>query len=152
MRHIVKTALVGALMSGPAFAGGHASGDAAAGEDAFKQCRACHSVINAEGEALIRGGKTGPNLWGLPGRTAGTDEEFTRYQDSIVAAGEAGLVWNEEEFVKYTADPGAYLKEYLDDGSARSGMSFKLRKEEDAVNIWAYLASVSPEPEEEPES
>ena len=147
MRHIIKTAAVATLLAGPALAGGHASGDAAAGEDAFKQCRACHSVINADGEALIRGGKTGPNLWGLPGRVAGMDEEFTRYQKGLVAAGEAGLVWTEEEFVKYVQDPGAYLKEYLDDASARSGMSFKLRKEEDGVNIWAYLASVSPEPE-----
>ena len=36
-----------------------------------------------------------------------------------------------------------YLKEKLDDSKARSKMSFKLKKEEDAKDIWAYLVSVS---------
>lgn len=147
MKYIVETAFIAAVMASPAVAGGHASGDAEAGEDAFRQCRSCHSVVDAEGEAIVRGGKTGPNLWGVVGRTAGTEEEFDRYQDSVVAAGEAGLVWDEEQFVAYVQDPGGFLKEYLDDNGARSGMTFRLRDEEDAVNIWAYLASVSPEPE-----
>ncbi len=37
------------------------------------------------------------------------------------------------------------LRDYLGDDKARSGMSFKLRSEEDAANVWAYLVSLAPE-------
>ena len=126
--------------------------DAAAGERTFNQCQTCHVIANPEGEVLAgRAAKTGPNLYGLPGRTAGTEEEFASgrpgYKDSIVAAGEAGLVWDEEHFVQYVQDPNAFLKEYLDDSSARSGMAFKVRSEEDARDLWAFISSLSPEPE-----
>ncbi|SDJ29121.1 c-type cytochrome [Lutimaribacter saemankumensis] len=145
MRTILTTATFLAL-STAAYAGGHATGDAEAGEKEFRKCKSCHMIQNADGEDVVRGGRTGPNLWGVVGRTAGTYEDF-RYSDSMVAAGEAGLVWSEEEFVKYVQDPTAYLRDYLDDDSARGKMSYKLRDVEDAANIWAYLASVSPEPE-----
>lgn len=135
------------IVAAPAFAGGHASGDAEAGEKAFRQCKSCHSVVNTEtDETLVKGGKTGPNLWGVVGATAGTNADFSRYKDSIVAAGEAGLVWDEASFVEYVQDPTKFLRATLDDKKARSGMTFKVRKEDDAVNLWAYLASVSPEP------
>ena len=147
MKHLFASAMTATLLATPLWAAGHASGDAEAGEDIFRQCKACHAITDADGEDIQRGGKTGPNLWGVPGRVAGSDEGFKRYKDSIVEAGEAGLEWNEEDFVKYVQDPAAFLKEYLDDSGARSGMAFKLRDEEDALNIWAYLASVSPEPE-----
>lgn len=147
--NFVKTAALGmALMAGPAFADGHATGDAAAGEEVFSKCKACHMIVDAEGEVVVKGGKTGPNLYGIYTRTAGTDEEFGRkYGDSLVEAGEAGLVWDEANFVSYVADPRDFLRTYLDDRRARSKMSFKLKGEEDAVNLWAYLVSVGPEPE-----
>lgn len=129
----------------PAFAGGHATGDAAAGEKAFNQCKACHAIVDDAGETLVKGGKTGPNLWGLPGRAAGAVEGF-KYKKSLAAAGEGGLVWDEASFVSYVQDPNAFLKEVTGDSKARSGMAFRVRKEDDAVNLWAYIASVSPEP------
>lgn len=143
------TAMMTIFVAAPVWAGGHASGDAAAGEKAFRQCQACHSITDSDGNDIVKGGKTGPNLYGLPGRTAGSEESFGRYKDSIVAAGENGLAWDEEHFVAFVQDPNGFLKETLGDDSARSGMSFRARKEEDAVNIWAYIASVSPEPEME---
>lgn len=146
MKLTLATALLAGMVAVPAFAGGHASGDAEAGEKAFNQCKACHAITDADGNDIVRGGKTGPNLWGLPGRTAGAYEGFDKYKDAIVAAGEAGLVWDEATFVAYVQDPNAFLKEYLDDSKARSGMAFRVRKEEDAANLWAYIASVSPEP------
>ena len=141
----VTAAIITAFAAAPAFAASHASGDAAAGEKVFNQCKACHSIIDADGKDIVKGGKTGPNLYGLPGRTAGTYEGF-KYKDSIIAAGEKGLAWDEEHFVVYVQDPNAFLKEYLDDPKARSGMAFKARNEEDAKNVWAYISSVSPEP------
>lgn len=119
-----------------------ATGDAAAGEKAFRQCQACHVVENEAGEVLAgRNAKTGPNLYGIAGRAAGSVEGYG-YSGPMVAAGEAGLVWDEASFVAYVQDPTAYLREYLDDSGARSAMSFRVRKEEDALNLYAYIASL----------
>lgn len=147
MKLTLATALLAGFVAVPALAGGHASGDAAAGEKAFNQCKACHAIVDADGNDIVKGGKTGPNLYGLPGRTAGADEGFDKYKNSIVAAGEGGLVWDEASFVAYVQDPNAFLKEVTGDSKARSGMAFRVRKEDDAANLWAYIASVSPEPE-----
>ena len=146
MKLTLAAAALASLAAMPAFAGGHASGDAAAGEKAFNQCKACHEIVDGDGNTIVKGGKTGPNLWGLPGRTAGAAEGFDKYKKSIVAAGEGGLVWDEASFVAYAQDPNAFLKEVTGDSKARSGMAFRVRKEDDAVNLWAYIASVSPEP------
>ena len=148
MKSLNLAALALGLAAGPAFADGHASGDAAAGEDVFKKCRSCHAVIDADGETIKKGGKTGPNLYGIFGRQAGAQADFgKKYGKDIVAAGEAGLTWDEESFVAYVADPRGFLRTYLDDKKARSKMSFKLKGEEDARNVWAYLVSVGPAPE-----
>ena len=144
---LTVAAVVATFVAVPALAGGHASGDAEAGEKAFNQCKACHAIVDADGNDIVKGGKTGPNLYGLPGRTAGMEEGFTKYKKSLVAAGEGGLVWDEANFVAYVQDPNAFLKEVTGDSKARSGMAFRVRKEDDAANIWAYIASVSPEPE-----
>tara|TARA_R110002124_G_scaffold175591_6_gene343417 strand:- start:1426 stop:1881 length:456 start_codon:yes stop_codon:yes gene_type:complete len=145
--NILKTALLGlALAAGPALADGHATGDAGAGEKVFAKCKACHGIVDADGNAIVKGGRTGPNLYGIYTRVAGTEEDFAKkYGDSLAEAGEAGLEWNETEFVSYVQDPKAFLQTYLDDKKARSKMSYKLRKEEDAKNLWAYLVSVGPE-------
>jgi cytochrome c len=134
----------GALLFSPAITWAQ-DGDPAEGESAFRQCQTCHVVENDEGEVLAgRNAKTGPNLYGLPGRAAASIEDF-RYGDGIKEAGEKGLVWTEEEFVKYVQDPTAYLREYTGDDSARSKMSYKARSEEDAHNLWAFISSLSPE-------
>ncbi len=134
------TAIALASLAAPVLA---QDGDAEAGEKAFRQCKACHSVVDDAGETVVKGGQVGPNLYGLSGRTAGTVEDFS-YSDLMVAAGEAGLEWDQESFTGYVQDPTPWLKEYTgEDG--RGKMTFKLRKEEDAADIWAYLASVGPE-------
>lgn len=144
MRKYLTLSLLFVSLGGAVNAESHVTGDAAAGEKDFKQCQTCHSIVDADGNAIVKGGKVGPNLYGVVGRTAGTEKGF-KYKDSIVAAGEAGLVWDEEHFVTYVQDPTAFLKDYLSDAKARSGMTFKLRKAEEAPDIWAYLASVGPE-------
>jgi cytochrome c len=128
------------LLAAPAFA----EGDAAKGERVFNQCQTCHVVANEAGEVLAgRNAKTGPNLYGVIGRTAGSYPDF-EYGESIVAAGAAGLVWDEAQMTEYLADPTAFWKKTLDDPSARSMMAFKLRKPEDAANVVAYIASLAP--------
>ena len=141
------TAAILAMVAAPAFAQDAPTGDAAAGEKVFNKCQTCHLITNDAGEVLAgKAGKTGPNLYGLPGRTAGALEGFN-YGDSIVAVGAAGLVWNEAEFVAYAADPVKFLKEKTGDSKAKSKMSFKLPKEQEALDVWAFIASLSPVPE-----
>ncbi|NOC85116.1 cytochrome c family protein [Ruegeria sp. HKCCD6428] len=137
MNRILATAIVG-LLALPAYA----EGDAEAGKKTFNKCKSCHMIADPAGEVIVKGGKTGPNLYGIAGRTAGTVEGF-KYGDSIVAAGEKGLVWDETTFVEYAQDPKAFLKAYLDDTSAKSKMTFKLKK--GAEDVYAYIASVSGE-------
>lgn len=140
MNRLVATALIG-LLAAPAFA----EGDAAEGEKTFKKCKSCHSIVSDSGETIVKGGKTGPNLYGIAGRTAGSYEDF-RYGDDLVAAGAAGLVWNEETFVEYVTDPKEFLKSHLGDTGAKSKMTFKLRK--GGEDVYAYLASLAPAPAE----
>lgn len=147
--NMIKMATLGLVLSaGSAFADGHATGDAGKGEKVFAKCKACHGIVDAEGEVIVKGGRTGPNLYGILGRVAGSQEDFgKKYGKSLVQTGENGLVWDEEQFVAYVADPRDFLRTTLDDKKARSKMSFKLGKADDAANVWAYLVSVGPEPE-----
>ena len=141
----------------PAFSESHLSEMAAIGEANFKFCQSCHVVRDDEGNVLAgRKAKTGPNLYGMIGRTAGTVEGF-RYGKSLVAAGEAGLVWDEEQMVAYLLDPKKFLQTYLEDSKARSKMSFKMRAdkkngltaEESAAAMSAFLAEIGPEMQED---
>jgi cytochrome c len=136
MKRLMSAAVM-TLLAAPAFA----EGDAAKGEKGFNKCKSCHMVVSDSGETIVKGGKTGPNLWGVVGRTAGAVDGF-RYGNDLVAAGEAGLVWDEEAFVAYTQDPRGFLREYLDDSKAKSKMSFKLKK--GGEDIYAFLAQHGP--------
>ncbi|MEK0164315.1 cytochrome C [Phaeobacter sp. JH20_36] len=136
MKLLTAVAALG-LIAAPAFA----EGDADKGETGFNKCKSCHMVVSDSGDVIIKGGKTGPNLWGVVGRTAGTADGY-KYGDDMVAAGEQGLVWDEESFAAYTADPKAFLRDYLDDSKAKSKMSFRLKK--GAEDIYAFLAMHGP--------
>lgn len=114
--------------------------DAAAGEKAFNKCKACHSIIADDGTAIIKGGKTGPNLYGVIGRPVASVAGFN-YGDSIMAVGAAGAAWDQASVVAYLADPTAWLQEKTGDGAAKSKMSFKLV--DGAADVAAYLASVA---------
>ena len=140
MKLKIATALAAVTLAGTAVA--QDAGDAAAGEDLFKKrCRSCHSVVDDAGEVIVKGGRTGPNLYGVIGRPAGAGEDF-RYKASIHEANEKGLVWDEETFETYVQDPSAFLQDYLGDSGARSGMTFKLK--DGAADVYAYLVSVAP--------
>jgi len=112
-----------------------AENDVDKGEKDFKKCKACHSIIDPDGEKIVKGGKTGPNLWGIVGRQAGTVEDFGKYTDEMVALGEGGLVWDAEEMGNYI--PNA--KEYI--GAKTSMTPQKLK---DVTDVIAYLAQFGP--------
>lgn len=136
---LTLTALALASLAAPAIAQ-----DIEAGAKTFNQCQTCHVVANEAGEVLAgKNAKTGPNLYGMPGRVAGSYPEF-KYGESIVALGATGFVWDEASFVEYAQDPAKFLKTKLGDDKAKSKMAFKLKKPEDAANVWAFIVSLSP--------
>jgi cytochrome c len=130
----LTTVLSLALLAAPAIAG-----DAAKGEADFKKCKACHAIIAADGTEVVKGGKTGPNLFGVIGRQIGSVADF-KYGDSIVAAGADGTVWDEASLAAYVADPGKWLQEKTGDAAAKSKMTFKLAK--GGEDMAAYLATL----------
>lgn len=119
------------ILSGPA-----AAQDAEAGEDVFKKCAACHMVGD---DAKSR---VGPVLNGVIGRPAGSFEGF-KYSKAMKSAGDAGLIWSEDEIFAYLEDPSAFLKGFLDDPKARSKMAFRLKDERDRRDVVAYLSTFS---------
>ncbi len=148
MRFALKNLAVVAaaiLVAPAAFADSH-GGDAVAGEKVFKKCKACHMV----GEGAKH--RTGPDLNDVMGRVAGTAEGY-KYGKHMIAAGEAGLVWDEALVADYVENPKKFLQEYLDDTAAKSKMSLKVKKEDDRMNVAAYVGTFStPSVEEAEES
>lgn len=135
MTKFILLAATVAALAAPAFAG-----DPALGEEAFKKCKTCHSVIAPDGTEIQKGGRTGPNLYGIIGRPVAADPDFS-YGASIAALGASGAVWDAASLAAYAADPAAYLKATLGDDGAKSKMSFKLTS--GAEDVAAYLAAVS---------
>ena len=87
MKTSLSAALALTLLAAPAFA----SGDAAKGEADFKKCKACHMIVADDGTEIQKGGKTGPNLYGLIGKTIASEEGF-KYGDGILALNAKGMV------------------------------------------------------------
>ncbi|RDC74091.1 cytochrome C [Rhodovulum sp. 12E13] len=132
------------LIAAPALAQ-DPSGDAESGAALFeRQCITCHVVVNDEGETLAgRNARTGPNLWEIAGRTAGTVDGF-RYSNGLEALNEMGVQWTEENFVGYVQDPTPWIRETADSNRLRGSMTWKVRSEEEAHDLYAYLYSLAP--------
>ncbi|MGR3634541.1 MAG: c-type cytochrome [Shimia sp.] len=135
MKSVFAIAAASLTLSAPAFA----EGDAEAGKKGFNKCKACHTIADAEGNVLFKGGKTGPNLYGVVGRVAGS-ENF-KYGPGLMDANAAGFVWTAEELVAYSADPKKWLSGQ--GFAAKSKMSYKLKK--GGEDVVAFLISVGPE-------
>jgi cytochrome c len=114
------------------------AGDPAKGEADFKKCKACHSIIAPDGTAVQKGGKTGPNLWGIVGSPVASNPDF-KYGDGILAAKAAGAIWDEAALAAYVSDPSAWVRSASGDDAAKSQMSFKLSS--GGEDMAAYLAT-----------
>jgi len=114
--------------------------DAAAGEKVFKKCKACHTLEAGKSRA------SGPSLHGVVGGKAGSVKKY-KYSTMLAAAGEAGLVWDEDMLMAYLPNPNAFLKSYLAEkgvkARGRSKMSFRLTKEQEQKDVIAYLKSTA---------
>ena len=136
MKISIYATLAALALATPALAG-----DVEAGAKEFSKCKACHSIIGAAGEEIVKGGKIGPNLYGVVGRPVATVADF-KYGDSILAVGATGMVWDEAELVVYMTDPVKWLKDKTGDKKAKSLMTHKQAKKQE--DVAAYLASVAP--------
>jgi len=96
--------------------------DYARAKRVWRQCSSCHTVA-ADANHLV-----GPNLYGLFGRVAGTEEGF----NYSTALKEAGFEWTPEKLDEWLASPRNFLP--------RNRMSFAgVRKPADRNNVIAYL-------------
>ncbi len=136
MRKTVPAAVALVLMLVTYMSTAFTPGDPVKGEAVFKKsCKACHSIEAGKKKP------TGPNLLGIFGRQAGTAD--FKYGKSMVAAGEAGLVWTPELMDAYITDTKAFLKETLGVSKVRNKMKFKLKKEDQRADVIAYLMSIT---------
>jgi cytochrome c len=100
------------------------TGDAAAGEKTFAQCKACHQV--APGKNGV-----GPSLAGIVGRTAGQVAGF----NYSAANKNSGVTWAEETLFEYLEAPQKFMP--------GTKMAFAgLKKPQDRANVIAYLKTV----------
>lgn len=114
------------------------AGDADAGARLFTKCKACHSITAPDGTDIARGGKVGPNLYGVIGRKAASYPGFTTYGPGLKAAGDAGLIWSEDLIAEYVKNPTAFIDSHGGTGASR--MMFRLP--EGGEDIAAYLATL----------
>lgn len=110
--------------------------DPVAGEALMRNCTACHALTRPDGTAVLQGGATGPDLYGVAGRPAGGAVGYS-YSAGLVALNAAGHVWDEASLAAFIANPNGYLEERLGPGH-RSKMPFGLPK--GAGDIAAWLA------------
>ncbi|MDO5621883.1 MAG: cytochrome C [Paracoccus sp. (in: a-proteobacteria)] len=138
MKVTIAAILASAALAAPAFA----DGDPVAGQKEFNKCKACHTVEAPDGTVVVKGGKVGPNLYNIVGKTAGTVEGF-KYSDALIKLGEAGEVWTPEDLEHYITDPNKYTEEKVGDPALKTKMTFKLTRNQ--ADVIAFLKEHSPD-------
>ncbi len=108
------------------------------GKQQFRFCKACHSLTRG-GEVIVGGGSVGPDLFDVIGRRAAGLRDYD-YSSGLRHAGEIGLVWTEDNFVRFTANPNRFLSDFSN-RDLRSKMPFS--RKEGVRAIAAYLVSIS---------
>lgn len=115
--------------------------DVAAGKKIFKRCSACHQI----GDTAKNG--AGPVLTNVVGRLAGTYPGF-KYGKGMQEASEKGLVWTADLIAEYITDPKKYLRAFTGNKRAKAKMKFKLKNEQQRLDVIAYISTFSEAPAE----
>ena len=126
MKHVKLAALTALAIL--ASLGAAAAQDAAAGENTFKVCKACHQIGEGAKNAV------GPVLNGIVGRKAGTYADYN-YSD---ANKNSGLTWDEATLKVYLKDPKARIP-----GTKMTFAGFP--KQSDIDNVVAFLKTLGPD-------
>jgi cytochrome c len=101
--------------------GAAVSGDTGHGQTVFKICSQCHSAVKGKN-------MTGPSLYGIVGRPAGSIPGF-RYSD---ANRTSGITWTEQEIFTYLENPKKKVPKTI--------MAFAgLPKAQDRADVIAFL-------------
>lgn len=116
------------------------AGQSRADDRLWANCRTCHSVTAPDGTTLARGGRSGPNLYGLAGRPLAGDSGFRLYSRDLIAAGASGRQWSEADFVAYLADPDQFLRAATGSADARSDMHVAMRQ--GGAALWTWLTGL----------
>lgn len=74
------------------------------GRREFRVCATCHTVKNPQDHKLPR--LIGPNLWGIVGKPAASDEKFAY----SAAFRKVDFIWTEERLSQYIENPQAFVK------------------------------------------
>ncbi len=131
MKSLRPLALISFMAAAPAFAD----------DPRWRDCRTCHMVEAPDGSILARGGRSGPNLFGIAGRPLAADSAFRFYSDDLRAAADTGARWSEENFLAYMANPDQFLRSVTGNEQAESGMHVEMRN--GAREVFDYLRSLS---------
>lgn len=115
--------------TGPSFAELLAVADTGKGARQWNKCKACHT-LEKDGAH-----KTGPNLYGIVGRTVAAIDDF-RYSSALDAMGTS--VWTYEMVDEWLANPQAMAK--------GSKMVLAVPKADQRADLIAYLATFTDTP------
>ena len=129
MKKVISRALAASAALFVGSASANAAGDAAAGEQVFKKvCTTCHS--NEPGV-----NKTGPSLFGVYGRKAGSSD-FPRYKGMVGA----DFTWDSALLDEYLADPKAFVLAHTQNKT--TAMTYSLKDAQQRADVIAYLQTL----------
>jgi cytochrome c len=145
MKSKIALAAAATLLSAGVAYSQDATGDAEAGEGVFRQCAACHNVMNEAGDVLAGrpNVRTGPNLYAQMGEVFGLGD--FRYSAGLQALNAAGIEITEENFVAYIQDPTGFIQEQTGENLRGAMAAQRMRGDTDAVDLYAYLVSLAAE-------
>jgi cytochrome c len=109
------------------------AGDAINGKHQAKRCKGCHS-FNSGGRQM-----TGPNLFGVYGRTAGKNADFSKYSSDLK---KATFVWDEAGLAAWVCSSKEAIKTLTGNPAAKTRMSAQKKCGTKGQDIAAYLKSL----------
>jgi cytochrome c2 len=109
------------------------AGDAINGKNLAKRCKGCHSF------KPDRKQMTGPNLFGVFGKTAGKNVDFGKYSDDLK---NASFVWDEASLAAWVCSSKEAIKTLTGNPAAKTRMGAQKKCGPKGQDIAAYLKNL----------